>query len=173
MQVAVIGVGHVGASVAVALLQTGAARELLLHDHDHARAELGRRLQAVVVADGLPAAELEAGGPAGGVAGRHRDVEGVGGAPDREAEPGLGVVALGGQAVGRDVAGRLAAHRPDAGGGDHRQVPAREQGGVHRGDAPAGRVGLHQLAKSRHLHVQTPVEGLKFTAAGQLGQLFA
>jgi L-lactate dehydrogenase len=39
MQVAVIGVGHVGASVAVALLQTGAARELLLHDHDHARAE--------------------------------------------------------------------------------------------------------------------------------------
>ncbi len=50
MQVAVIGVGHVGASVAVALLQTGAARELLLHDHDHARAEG----EAMDLAHGVP-----------------------------------------------------------------------------------------------------------------------
>ena len=39
MKVGLIGVGHVGASVAVSLLLSGAARELLLHDHDPARAE--------------------------------------------------------------------------------------------------------------------------------------
>ena len=50
MKVGLIGVGHVGASVAVALLQTGAARELLLHDHDHARAEG----EAMDLAHGVP-----------------------------------------------------------------------------------------------------------------------
>lgn len=39
MRVGLIGVGHVGASVAAAVLQTGAAQELLLHDRDGARAE--------------------------------------------------------------------------------------------------------------------------------------
>ena len=39
MRIGIIGVGYVGASVAVATLQNGVARELLLHDRDHARAE--------------------------------------------------------------------------------------------------------------------------------------
>ena len=39
MRVGLIGVGHVGASVAMSLLQGGVVRELLLHDHDAARAE--------------------------------------------------------------------------------------------------------------------------------------
>jgi L-lactate dehydrogenase len=50
MQVGLIGVGHVGASVAVALLQTGAARELLLHDQASARAEG----EAMDLAHGVP-----------------------------------------------------------------------------------------------------------------------
>jgi L-lactate dehydrogenase len=50
MQIGLIGVGHVGASVAVTLLQTGAARELLLHDHDAARAEG----EAMDLAQGVP-----------------------------------------------------------------------------------------------------------------------
>jgi L-lactate dehydrogenase len=50
MQISLIGVGHVGASVAVALLQTGAAGELLLHDHDTARAEG----EAMDLAHGVP-----------------------------------------------------------------------------------------------------------------------
>jgi L-lactate dehydrogenase len=50
MQIGLIGVGHVGASVAVTLLQTGAARELLLHDHDVARAEG----EAMDLAQGVP-----------------------------------------------------------------------------------------------------------------------
>ncbi len=39
MQVGIIGIGHVGTSVAVSLLLSGAARELLLHDRDARRAE--------------------------------------------------------------------------------------------------------------------------------------
>jgi len=39
MRVGIIGVGHVGASVALSLLLNGAARELLLHDRDPRRAE--------------------------------------------------------------------------------------------------------------------------------------
>jgi L-lactate dehydrogenase len=39
MRVGIIGVGHVGASVAMSLLHAGAASELLLHDRDTARAE--------------------------------------------------------------------------------------------------------------------------------------
>jgi L-lactate dehydrogenase len=50
MQVGLIGVGHVGASVAVSLLQTGAARELLLHDHNADRAEG----EAMDLAQGVP-----------------------------------------------------------------------------------------------------------------------
>jgi len=50
MKVGLIGVGHVGASVAVALLQGGAADELLLHDHDNARAEG----EAMDLAHGVP-----------------------------------------------------------------------------------------------------------------------
>ena len=38
-RVGLIGVGHVGTSVAISLLQGGAVRELLLHDRDTARAE--------------------------------------------------------------------------------------------------------------------------------------
>jgi L-lactate dehydrogenase len=50
MKVGLIGVGHVGASVAVSLLLSGAARELLLHDHDEARAEG----EAMDLAHGVP-----------------------------------------------------------------------------------------------------------------------
>ena len=50
MKVGLIGVGHVGASVAVSLLQSGAAGELLLHDHDSARAEG----EAMDLAHGVP-----------------------------------------------------------------------------------------------------------------------
>lgn len=50
MQVGLIGVGHVGASVAVSLLLSGAARELLLHDRDTRRAEG----EAMDLAHGLP-----------------------------------------------------------------------------------------------------------------------
>jgi L-lactate dehydrogenase len=39
MKVGIIGVGHVGASVAVSLLSDGVARDVLLHDRDVARAE--------------------------------------------------------------------------------------------------------------------------------------
>jgi L-lactate dehydrogenase len=39
MRVGVIGVGHVGTSVAMAVLQSGVAQELLLHDRDANRAE--------------------------------------------------------------------------------------------------------------------------------------
>lgn len=39
MRVGIIGVGHVGTSVAMAVLQSGVAKELLLHDRDANRAE--------------------------------------------------------------------------------------------------------------------------------------
>lgn len=39
MRVGIIGVGHVGVSVAISLLLAGGMRELLLHDRDTARAE--------------------------------------------------------------------------------------------------------------------------------------
>lgn len=39
MRVGIIGIGHVGASVAVSLLHGGSVRELLVHDRDGARAE--------------------------------------------------------------------------------------------------------------------------------------
>jgi L-lactate dehydrogenase len=50
MQVGIIGVGHVGASVALSLLLNGAARELLLHDRDQPRAEG----EAMDLAHGVP-----------------------------------------------------------------------------------------------------------------------
>jgi len=49
-RVGLIGVGHVGASVAVSLLHFGAVRELLLHDRDTARAEG----EAMDLAQGAP-----------------------------------------------------------------------------------------------------------------------
>lgn len=50
MRVGIIGVGHVGASVAVSLLMSGAAREVLLHDRDVRRAEG----EAMDLAHGVP-----------------------------------------------------------------------------------------------------------------------
>lgn len=50
MRVGIIGVGHVGASVALSLLLNGAARELLLHDRDPRRAEG----EAMDLAQGVP-----------------------------------------------------------------------------------------------------------------------
>ena len=50
MRVGIIGVGHVGTSVAMSVLQTGSARELLLHDRDAARADG----EAMDIAHGSP-----------------------------------------------------------------------------------------------------------------------
>ncbi|EGJ10364.1 L-lactate dehydrogenase [Rubrivivax benzoatilyticus] len=50
MKVGIIGVGYVGASVAVSLLHGGVTRELLLHDRDAARAEG----EAMDLAQGAP-----------------------------------------------------------------------------------------------------------------------
>ena len=59
MKVGLIGVGHVGASVAVSLLLSGVARELLLHDHDPARAE-GEAMDLAHGAPYYPRAQVRA-----------------------------------------------------------------------------------------------------------------
>ncbi|MBZ8144130.1 L-lactate dehydrogenase, partial [Rubrivivax gelatinosus] len=61
MRVGIIGVGHVGASVAVSVLQAGAARELLLHDRDGARAE-GEAMDLAQGAPYYPRAKVRAVG---------------------------------------------------------------------------------------------------------------
>jgi L-lactate dehydrogenase len=50
MRIGIIGIGHVGTSVAFSILQTGIAREILLYDIDHERAEG----EAMDLAHGVP-----------------------------------------------------------------------------------------------------------------------
>jgi L-lactate dehydrogenase len=59
MRVGIIGVGHVGASVAISLLQGGVARQLLLHDRDAARAE-GEAMDLAQGAPYYPRASVQA-----------------------------------------------------------------------------------------------------------------
>ncbi len=60
-RVGLIGVGHVGTSVAISLLQSGAVRELLLHDRDNARAE-GEAMDLAHGAPFYPRATVRAAG---------------------------------------------------------------------------------------------------------------
>ncbi len=60
-RVGLIGVGHVGTSVAVSLLHAGAVRELLVHDRDTARAE-GEAMDLAHGAPFYPRATVRAAG---------------------------------------------------------------------------------------------------------------
>jgi L-lactate dehydrogenase len=59
MQVGIVGVGHVGASIAISLLQGGVVRHLLLHDRDAARAE-GEAMDLAHGAPFYPRASVQA-----------------------------------------------------------------------------------------------------------------